>query len=271
MQKFVAKEQGKITKILSGKISYGVVMSALKKKDVKVNGKRVNKDLTVNVADVIEIYYTQKPTTPKYEKVFEDDNLLVVDKDGGITSEELFDILKEEYPTLRFIHRLDRNTTGIIIFAKNEVSENQLLFGFKNRAFEKKYRARVFGKPKKQNETLTAYLFKDAKKSQVFVYDSERKLTVKIITEYTFIKDYGDGTSLLEVNLITGKTHQIRAHLAFVDLPIVGDGKYGKNAVNDKYKVNRQQLTASSLTLKFDKDSPLYYANGKTFYAKERF
>ena len=118
MQKFVAKEQGKITKILSGKISYGVVMSALKKKDVKVNGKRVNKDLTVNVADVIEIYYTQKPTTPKYEKVFEDDNLLVVDKDGGITSEELFDILKEEYLTLRFIHRLDRNTTGIIIFAK---------------------------------------------------------------------------------------------------------------------------------------------------------
>ncbi len=206
-----------------------------------------------------------------YKVIFQDENLLVVDKNDGVTSEELFVSLCETQPELYFIHRLDRNTTGVMIFAKNKQTETELINGFKNRTFIKKYHARVFGVPKKKADILTAYLFKDAKKSQVYIYDTNRPLTTKIVTEYSFIKDYGDGTSLLEVNLITGKTHQIRAHLAFIGHQIIGDGKYGSNQVNDKFKQKKQQLTAKSLTLKFDENSTLYYANGKTFNAKERF
>ena len=272
MQKFVVNEQNKISKILLSRgYSYGVIMSALKNKDVKLNGKRINKDLLAEKDDVIEVYCQQKTAKQRWEVVFQDENLLVVDKDSGITSEELFDELQQEYSEIYFIHRLDRNTTGIIIFAKNTISEKELINGFKNGTFEKKYYARVLGVPKKKNDVLTAYLFKDAKKSQVYVYDTPRPLTVKIITQYSFIKDYGDGTSLLEVGLITGKTHQIRAHLAHIGHQIIGDGKYGSNQINEKYKVKKQQLSAHSLTLKFGQESPLYYANGKTFYSKERF
>ena len=228
-----------------------------------MNGVRVSKDVTLSVGDKVEIYYTATKVE-NYSLVYKNDDILVVNKFKGITSESLFSEIKLEYPTAAFIHRLDRNTDGIMMFSLNDTAEKELLKGFKDRTFDKKYRALVVGVMNKQEDVLTAYLIKDANKSTVTVYNSPVNGSVQIKTGYKVL-EAKDGFSLLEITLYTGKTHQIRAHLAHVGHPIVGDGKYGDFAVNEKLKEKKQNLTSSELKLKFDKDSPLYYLSGKKF------
>ena len=238
-------------------------MQAFRKKDVKVNGKRTDKDLTLNVGDVVEIYYT--PTENKgYSVVFCDKNVVVINKKGGYASEDVFQSLKKEYSEIYFIHRLDRNTSGLMIFALNEKAEEQLLYGFKNRTFEKYYTATVVGVPKQKKATLTAYLFKDAKNSLVTVTDTKVKGAVPIKTGYEVI-DCDDKTSVLRVTLYTGKTHQIRAHLSHIGHPIVGDGKYGDFAFNQSVNAKSQMLSATELVLHFSENSCLSYLDGKVF------
>ena len=134
-------------------------------------------------------------------------------------------------------HRLDRNTSGLTLFAKNQQSQNILFEKFKNHEIEKHYICRVYGIPKEKHKILTAYLFKDTKKSMVYIKDSPKKGYQNIITEYTVIStNLSDNTSILEVILHTGRTHQIRAHLAHIGYPIIGDGKYGINEINKKFK-----------------------------------
>lgn len=121
-------------------------------------------------------------------------------------------------------HRLDRNTSGLVLFAKNENALNILLEKFKNKEISKFYKCKVYGIPKKNSATLEAYLFKDNKKSIVYIYDKPKTGSVKIITSYKILKtDSKQNTSTLEVELHTGKTHQIRAHLAHIGYPIIGD------------------------------------------------
>lgn len=247
-------------------ISFSALNKLFRKKDIKVNGKRVSKDQNVFISDKIEIYYEPKEICPA-DKVFVDKNVLIVDKKIGFTSEETFEYFCKEYKNLKFIHRLDRNTNGILIFALNEKAEKELLFGFKNRTFIKQYIAKVIGKMEKEEDLLTAYLVKDADKSLVKIFDKKVGGSTVIKTGYKVI-DFDGKISTLKVDLYTGKTHQIRAHLSHIGHPVLGDGKYGDNKINKEYKCKTQQLTAKSLTLKFEKTSCLYYLNDKTFEVK---
>ena len=266
MKSFIADKNRKLSKLALYNIedlSYSSLLKALRKKDVKVNGKRISNDVVLEIGDKVEIYYT--PTIKeKYKEIYCDDNVLVVYKMSGYLSESVFESIKEKFPSARFIHRLDRNTDGVMIFALNDVSEELLLKGFKERTFDKKYYATVVGVPKVKQAILTAYLLKDKDNSLVKIFDKETDGAVEIKTGYKVIEESKE-TALLEVTLFTGKTHQIRAHLSHIGHPIVGDGKYGDFKYNLEHGEKQQHLTAIELTLNFEKNSPLYYLNGKTF------
>ncbi len=252
--KFVTEECG---------VSYSALMRLLRKKDVKVNGKRVSKDVNLLVGDSVEIYYVLEEKS-NYEQLYIDDNILVVYKKSGYTSDQVYESVNSLYKTAKYIHRLDRNTDGIMLFALNESAENELLLGFKNHKFIKYYTATVKGKPKKDKDVLSAYLLKDSQKAEVRIFTNEVKGATPIKTGYEVLSSEAD-VSVLKVRLYTGKTHQIRAHLASIGCPIVGDGKYGDNAFNKSKGIKRQMLTSSEIILAFDKNSPLYYLNEKSF------
>ena len=156
MKSFIAQKNGKLSKLCLYNIedlSFSTFMKALRKKDVKVNGKRTSQDIAVSVGDKVEVYYVEN-SQEKYEQIFLDKNVLVVYKKSGYTSENLFESIKSTYPNACFIHRLDRNTDGIMIFALNETAEEELLSGFKNRTFDKKYTALRRALIEKQYEKL---------------------------------------------------------------------------------------------------------------------
>ena len=218
----------------------------LKNREIKVNGIRVSTDVTLETGDVVTYFLTKKQTgKPAFYIVYEDENFLIVDKESGVNSEAVFAALQRER-TCYFIHRLDRNTKGLMAFALHERAEKALLQAFKERQAEKKYHALCFGNFGKNADVLTAYLKKDAEKSIVKVFDEPRLGAEQIVTEYRILERF-DGYTKVEVTLHTGKTHQIRAHLAHIGCPIVGDMKYGLNAENKAKNVSRQCLVAKSL------------------------
>ena len=250
----------------------------LRKKDIKINGKRVSENISIHENDEILVYISDKLLEDHIdlEIIYEDENILVINKPTEIEvtgNNSLTSIIHQIYKGCNFLpmpcHRLDRNTTGLILYAKNQESLDILLSKFKNHEIEKHYLALVYGKPLQVQETLVGYLFKDSKKSQVYISKDPKKGYLKIITSYKLLETYSNGTSLLDVEIKTGKTHQIRAHLSFIGLPIVGDGKYGNYEINKKLNSKYQNLT--SYILKFNFTSPsgiLEYLNGKEFRIK---
>lgn len=212
--------------------------------DVRVNGEKKRADCPLNAGDEVVYYTTAKQEEkPSHLVVYEDENVLVADKYSGVSSEALFCELGEKYLP---VHRLDRNTSGLIVLAKTKSAETALTEAFKLRQVDKIYLCLAKSAFKEKNATLTAYLSKDEKNGLVRVTSSPTAQSVKIITEYEVLKSYGD-ESLVKVTLHTGKTHQIRAHLAFIGCPVLGDGKYGDGALNKKYGVKRQLLVAKYL------------------------
>ncbi len=237
----------------------------LKNKEIKVNGKRVTEDMVLSEGDTVSYFLTQKQAEkPAFYVVYEDENILIADKESGVNSEAVFAALKRERECY-FIHRLDRNTKGLLAFALTEGAERVLLEAFKARRVEKRYHALCFGQFPKEEETLTAYLKKDAEKSLVQIFDLPKKGAETIVTEYKVL-ERSEGLTRVEVVLHTGKTHQIRAHLAHIGCPIAGDMKYGASAENKTYKVARQCLVAKRL--QFFTDGELSYLQGRTFTSR---
>lgn len=269
MKSFIAEKSGKLSKLALRQIenlSYSALLKSLRKRDVKINGKRVSDDVIINEGDKVEVYFVEK-TQEKFAEIYADQNVVVIYKKSGYTSDSVFEAVSEKYKGAKYIHRLDRNTDGVMIFALNLNAEEELLKGFKNHEFTKKYQAVVVGCPSKKEEVLTAYLLKDSDKAEVKIFDKETDGAVKIKTGYKVLENKGE-TSVLEVQLFTGKTHQIRAHLAHIGHPIVGDGKYGDFAFNQKQKARAQLLTATELTLRFSEQNILSYLDGKKFSIK---
>ena len=204
---------------------------ALRKKDIRVNEKRVNENITVFKGDNIKIFISDELLEGNitYSIIYEDDFILIAYKPAGIevTGENsLTSILEKKYVFIKPAHRIDRNTYGLVLFAKTQEALEILLEKFKEKQIEKHYRAKVYGIPSSKTATCQAYLFKDNKKSIVYISDVPKKGYVKIMTSYKVIEvNKKENTSILDINLHTGKTHQIRAHLAHLGYPIIGDRK----------------------------------------------
>lgn len=237
-------------------------------KSVKINGRRINADCTVAEGDVIYIYVKDREKE-KIEIIYEDKNVMIVNKPANIEVEGA-DGLKERIEvanaekTLYPVHRLDRNTMGLVVFAMNQQAQTELETAFKERLVEKYYRTIVVGRPKQNSQTLKDFLFKDAKKSLAIISNVPKPGYLPIETRYRLVETKGE-LSLLDVHLITGRTHQIRAHLAHEKMPVLGDGKYGVNATNKKYKQSRQLLVSYHVKFNFPKKSSLSYLNSSNF------
>ena len=246
-------------------IAYNQIQKIIRNKDVKINSKRVSKDVDLVKGDIIEIYINEKPL----DIVYEDDNIVIVLKPKNIetVSEFANDDLKSKLSNqlkteIYAVHRLDRNTQGLVIFAKNNEAKKSLDEVIKDRKLEKFYLAKVIGIPAKNSENLIAYLKKDEKKSLVSVSDKKETGYEEIKTNYKVLEQVDD-CSILEVELITGKTHQIRAHLSHIGYPILGDEKYGNAEINRMHKKKYQCLCSYKFIFHFEENNYLFYLNNK--------
>ena len=267
-------------------------------KRIKLNGGRAERDSRLQDGDVLQLYindeFFDKPrednafltvATPKLTIVYEDEHILLADKrpglavhphDGAEYGRTLIDHIQaylyqkhewrpreENSFTPALCNRIDRNTGGIVIAAKTAEALRVLNQKIKDREMDKRYLAIVEGTPKPREGSLKGYLFKDAKKNRVFVTDTPQTGAKSCQTNYKILATQ-KGLSLVECELITGRTHQIRAQFAHAGHPLLGDGKYGK--LDKRFDRNYQALYSYKLTFDFTTDAGnLAYLNGKSF------
>ena len=271
-------------------------------KRIKCNGARVQRDTRLQAGDVLQLYindeFFDKPrednayltvAAPKLTIVYEDDQILLVDKrpglavhphDGAEYGRTLIDHIQsylyqkrewrpreENSFTPALCNRIDRNTGGIVIAAKTAEALRIMNQKIKDRELDKRYLAIVEGTPKPQQGSLKGYLFKDAKQNRVFVSDKPQTGAKTCQTNYKVLASQ-KGLSLVECELITGRTHQIRAQFAHAGHPLLGDGKYGK--LDKRFDRNYQALYSYKLTFTFTTDAgALEHLNGKSFQVEE--
>ena len=275
-----------------------LMQKGIRTKNIKVNGKRAERGQRLCDGDVVRLYlddrYFEKPapdngwkkvTAPKLHVVYEDSQILLVDKrpgiavhphDGAEYGRTLIDQIqayiyaqgewdpKQEHafaPAL--CNRIDRNTGGIVIAAKTAMALRVMNQKIRDRELGKYYLAIVKGAPRPAQGVLKGYLFKDAVKNRVYVTDQPQKGSKTAQTKYRTLAS-SNGLSLVECELITGRTHQIRAQFAHAGCPLLGDGKYGTLGKNAPRKY--QALYAYRLEFRFTTPAEdLEYLNGASF------
>ena len=274
-------------------------------KRIKLNGKRCEISTRLREGDTVQLYINDEFFPEKRDSahrflnapkdidiVYEDENILLCNKPCGLVVHEdesndpdtlidrILHVLYErgEYDpdselsfTPALCNRIDRNTSGIVICAKNAESLRVLNQKIKDRELEKLYLCVTVGIPKKKSAELKAYHRRDEKTKVVRVEDRPFAGCKTMITKYRVLAENKQSDiALLETDLITGRTHQIRAHLAHIGHPLLGDGKYGINRVNRALGVKTQALCSYKLTFRFTTDSGcLEYLNGRSFEVKK--
>ena len=274
-------------------------------KRIKLNGKRCEISTKLSEGDSVQLYINDEffpekrdeahrfLNSPKdIEIVYEDENIILCDKPCGLVVHEdesgeadtlidrvlhyLYD--KGEYDpdtensfTPALCNRIDRNTSGIVICAKNAESLRVLNQKVKDRELEKLYLCVTVGIPNKKSAELKAFHRRDEKTKVVRVEDKSFPGSKTMITRYKVLaENKQSGLALLEVDLVTGRTHQIRAHLSHIGYPLLGDGKYGSNKINRALGVKTQALCSYKLTFRFTTESGcLEYLDGKSFEVKK--
>ena len=279
---------------------------AIRQKKIKVNRRRAEPNQMLAVDDILLLFLPDDLFTPgerresrelgriktKLSIVYEDENLLFINKRSGVTVHEddegstdtlltamqaylyqkgEYDPASEASFAPALCNRLDRNTAGIIIAAKNAAALREMNALIRDRAMQKIYLAAIHGLPERREATVTGFLFKNEKTKTVTVYDKNPPRGAKeIATKYKVIAEK-NSLSLVEVELLTGRTHQIRAHLAHIGHPLLGDGKYGKNRADRAIGYDHQALV--SFRLAFPSDLSAYptiaYLAGREFSLDE--
>ncbi|NCB48047.1 MAG: RluA family pseudouridine synthase [Clostridia bacterium] len=263
MKKFKVENDSSLEKFLQDKgFAFFAVKKMLKNKDLRINGKKVSTNIELFKDDEVVCFSQSEKKVREIEKFFEDENVIIALKYSGIesTGEDGMEGRLSAFA----VHRLDRNTQGLNVFAKNIEAKTLLEKVFKDGLVKKKYVCEVIGDTKFKGTIERAYLFKDAKKSLVFISKEKKPKTVEILTRFKTIK-HGSQTSLVECELITGKTHQIRAHLAFLGHPILGDSKYGEKKVNEKFHQVYQKLCCFELVFDKNLGGLIENLSGKSF------
>jgi len=282
---------------------------ALKRRDIRIDGKKINKDIAVREGNTVEIWLPDelfdarkepkaaKPQEKMFEIVAETKGLLIVNKSQGIAvhsgksdiEDTLIDLIREtiRYKDAELCHRIDMNTGGLVLIAKNKQALADCVELFKNDLVTKRYRALVLGEPYVGEPAVGAdgtiykevkgYLEK-TKSGKVYIHDDKQPGDLDIATKYRILKTFenagpdGESVSDLELELVTGRTHQIRAQFAHIGHPVIGDGNYGRNKVNmhfetvDGKKVRYQQLFSCQIIFgRIPKNNMHIDVSGKTF------
>ncbi len=293
-------------KILSSAGS-GFVYKMLRKKNITLNGKKATGNERLVSGDVIRLYLSDE-TFEKMSKgkqtacienapgfdlkpliIYEDDDVMLINKPSGMLSQQsssedvsvneiciryLYDKGEADDESLKIFkpsicNRLDRNTSGIVIFAKTYSAARAFAMLLKEHRLSKYYKCFVKGRVT-EGLTINGFLVKDGRTNKVRICEENAGSAMHIVTSYRPVEIYSDHT-LLEVNLITGKPHQIRAHLSSVTHPVLGDPKYGDPVINgvlkQKYGISSQMLHAYKLSIPEDVPEGIRHLKLKTFEA----